>query len=519
MKSKNKTNAISTAIVIFLSLSVCSTTASALQVDQSNIENITEQLTQYKRLVGMEDDEAAIYIKEKMEEYGLNAHFEEFSFETVLKAKPLNLTTRNVIGIKEGASNQIIIIGAHYDTSCPNCPGADDNAGGVAVMLEIARALQDESFNRTIYFIAFSAEEFGLIGSKSWLEKQEDKDNIVVMVNLDCVAYGDKLFMTYSPQCSWLKDVFISKGNVDKLECRALASDEWRFLEESIPSVRLYDCGSHIFWDTPNDTIDILNFSLAGDCAEFVAAGVYTLASTHDLIPPKVSAEVKNGTVYYEVSDESTIQVIVDGMNLGYIESGKISLPVGEHHIKIMAIDDMGNRPSDELIVDMNHAYYTVPSFEGESAVTIPWKRSKERRLRSYGQLFNMLSYEIENATGNVTVTGFLDGIKIEDWSPRQVVLTPGKHTYKVAAFNESGIVGFDEDIFLNNIAYSKPRFYPSHEEEPNFVMPLTIAVVLVIAAIFIFDCQEDKNHKEVNLLQDSLRHFPHRSSVYWSET
>ena len=470
-------------IVLFLSLSVCSTTAFALQVDQSNIENITEQLTQYKRLVGMEDDKAAIYIKERMEKYGLDAHFEEFSFETSLKTKPLNLTTCNVIGIKEGASNQIIIIGAHYDTSCPNCPGADDNAGGVAVMLEIARALQDESFNRTIYFIAFSAEEFGLIGSKSWLEKQEDKDNIVVMVNLDCVAYGDKLFMTYSPQCSWLKDVFISKGNVDKLECRALASDEWRFMEESLPSVRLYDCGSHIFWDTPNDTIDILNFSLARDCAEFVAAGVYTLASTHDLIPPKVSAEVKNGTVYYKVSDASTIQVIVDGMNLGYIESGKISLPVGEHHIKIMAIDDMGNSLSDELIVDVNHTYYTVPSFEGESAVTIPWKRSKEEKP-NYGQLFNTLRYEIENATGNVTVTGFLDGIKIEDWSPHHAVLTPGKHTFKVAAFNESGIIGFDEDTFLHNIACSEPRFYPSHEEEPNFVIPLTIAVVLVIAVI-----------------------------------
>jgi len=97
---------------------------------------------------------------------------------------------------------------------------------------------------------------------------------------------------------------------------------------------------------------------------------------------------------------------------------------------------------------------------------------------------FNTLGYAIENATGNVTVTGFLDGIKIEDWSPHEVVLTPGKHTFKVAAFNESGIVGFDEDTFLNNIAYSEPRFYPPREEESNFVMPLTIAVVLVIAII-----------------------------------
>ena len=88
-------------ILISLSLSVCSMPTSALQVDQSNIENITEQLTQYKRLVGMEDDKAAIYIKERMEKYGLDAHFEEFSFETQSGPKTLNLTTRNVIGIKE----------------------------------------------------------------------------------------------------------------------------------------------------------------------------------------------------------------------------------------------------------------------------------------------------------------------------------------------------------------------------------------------------------------------------------
>jgi len=47
-----------------------------LQVDQANIENVTEQLTQYGRMVGIEDDKAAAYIKGKMEECGLDAHLE-----------------------------------------------------------------------------------------------------------------------------------------------------------------------------------------------------------------------------------------------------------------------------------------------------------------------------------------------------------------------------------------------------------------------------------------------------------
>ncbi|MBA7544104.1 hypothetical protein ES705_36451 [subsurface metagenome] len=284
-KQRIKVTSISVVIFIFLFLPLFSTQAFASQVDQANIENITEQLTQYRRMVGIEDDKAAAYIKGKMEEYGLDAHLEAFSFETITMGtgkkagKKINITTSNVIGIKEGACDQIIIIGAHYDTSCPDCLGADDNAGGVAVMLEVARELQKESFNRTIYFIAFSGEEFGLLGSKSWLEKHEDlRDDIVAMINLDCVAYGDKLLM--SSPTRWLLDVFPPKANMDKRESTApFPSDEWRFLEENLPFVRLCDLGSHIFWDTPDDTIAILNFSLAKESAEIVANGVYNQCS------------------------------------------------------------------------------------------------------------------------------------------------------------------------------------------------------------------------------------------------
>ncbi len=484
------------------------TPPSTLQVDQANIENVTEQLTQYRRMVGIEDDKAAAYIKDKMEEYGLDTHLEAFSFETTTAGRGkhagniINITTSNVIGIKEGACDQIIIVGAHYDTSCPDCPGADDNAGGVAVMLEVARELQNESFNRTIYFIAFSGEEFGLLGSKSWLEKHEDlRDNIVAMINLDCVAYGDKLLMS-SPS-RWLLDVFPPKASIDKREGIApFASDEWRFLEENLPFVRLCDLGSHIFWDTPNDTIAILNFSLAKDCAEIIAAGVYNLAATNDLTPPEVSVEVENGTIYYDPSERSTIQILVDGMNLGYIESGKLSLPAGAHHVKVMAMDDVGNRAYDEQIVNISHGNYEIPTFEGESVVIIPWKRpDKEKRVLEPGaaepvlkwvfkpswiHLHVILDYELEKVANNVTVTGFLDGIRIEDLDSRHfVVLSSGKHDFKVAAFDESGkIVGFDEDTFSNRKSYDEPPSYPSHEEEPNIAIPLTIAVILVIAAI-----------------------------------
>lgn len=470
---KQKINVTTFVVFIFLFLSLFSTPAFALQVDQANIENITEQLTQYNRIIGVEDDKAASYINDRMIEYGLEVHLEEFPFETTSKI-PLNMTSSNVIGIKEGASDQIIIIGAHYDSKSYargiKAPGADDNAVGVAVMLEIARLLQNESFNRTVYFIAFSGEEFGLLGSKNWLEQHEDLyDNIVAMINIDSVAYGDKLVIG-SPY-SWLRDVFPLEYNLEITSC-LLGGDDISFLEENLPAVRLQDVGNP-YHHTPDDTIDTLNFSLAKESAEIIATGIYNLAATSDLTPPEVRVEVQNGTIYYNASEESNLHVFVDGMNLGYIESGKTHLPAGEHYVKVRAADDMGNRASDELIVNVNRTYYTVPGFEEKSVVTIPWKRTEEeiqaQGYQKWGQLSIGLGYEIENITDNITVTGFLDGIKIEVLSSSQyVVLIPGKHTFEVAAFNESGIVGFDETIFFNEKSYniSTPSIF--YEHPPN---------------------------------------------------
>lgn len=465
-----------TLIIFFLlSLALFSTPASAVQIDQDNIENITEQLTQFNRMSGVEDNKAAAYIKEKMEEYNLDTHLENFSFKTRGTGKNagnvIQVNTSNVIGIKEGKSDQIIVIGAHYDTLSPENPGADDNAGGVAVMLEVARAFQNESFNRTIYFISYSGEEFGLLGSESWLEENDNlRDDIVAVINLDCVALGDKLLI-YSPQY-WLLNIFPQEINLDKIESTSfLGSDEWCFWEENLPAVRFTDFGDHTIWDTSDDTIDKLNFSLAKESAEIVATGVYNLSTTKDLTPPELSVEVSNGTIHYNVSEESSINVLIDGINLGYIESGKITLPAGEHEVKVVAVDDMGNKVSGDLTVDINRAYCTVPDFKGKSAIIIPGKRAEEDGIRNFQTLFNILDYKIVSNTDNVTVTGFIDDIRIENFEGGcLVVFTPGNHTFKVAAFNESGLIGFDKDIFTHENSFIRPRAYPFQEEESNLI-------------------------------------------------
>lgn len=98
----------------------------------------------------------------------------------------------NVIAVKPGLSSQEIIVGAHYD-AVDDGAGADDNASGVAVLLEVAAKLQDVQTPYTVRFIAFGAEEVDLNGSRYYVDQLSDDElqNIVGMINLDSLIAGD----------------------------------------------------------------------------------------------------------------------------------------------------------------------------------------------------------------------------------------------------------------------------------------------------------------------------------------
>ncbi|NLX96513.1 MAG: M28 family peptidase [Rhodopirellula sp.] len=96
----------------------------------------------------------------------------------------------NVVGVKPGVTrpDEVYIIGAHYD-SVGN-PGADDNASGVAAVMEIARVLAPYSFDRTIEFIAFDGEEDGLFGSLHYTEFHTVGKQVMGMISADMIAYN-----------------------------------------------------------------------------------------------------------------------------------------------------------------------------------------------------------------------------------------------------------------------------------------------------------------------------------------
>ena len=106
----------------------------------------------------------------------------------------------NVMAVKPGNAepDKVIVVGGHYDSfnqqSDPMvfAPGADDNGSGTATVMELARILADVPLRKTIIFMAFSAEEIGLIGSAAAAEEFVNAGtDIEVMYNFDMVGFTD----------------------------------------------------------------------------------------------------------------------------------------------------------------------------------------------------------------------------------------------------------------------------------------------------------------------------------------
>jgi hypothetical protein len=129
---------------------------------------------------GAQHDLARDNIKTIFESYGLSVVFDTFTYS--------GSTYENVVATKLGTvyPNQEYIIGGHYDSV--NNPGADDNASGVALVLEAARIITQYDSDYTIRFIAFDMEEQGLIGSTHYADTHYN-DDILGMISADMVAY------------------------------------------------------------------------------------------------------------------------------------------------------------------------------------------------------------------------------------------------------------------------------------------------------------------------------------------
>ena len=180
-------------------------------------------------------------------------------------------TQYNVVATLPGSDPAagVILLGAHYDSRTVDlrdalgaAPGADDNATGVAVLLELARVLADEPLGATLVFVAFSAEEVNLGGSRHYLEQARTRgEDIRAVIVLDIVgnaggAAGESAIRVFSapPEDSPSRQLayFVAEQGARYLpgfEVRVQPtidrpgrySDHVPFSEAGIPAVRLIE--------------------------------------------------------------------------------------------------------------------------------------------------------------------------------------------------------------------------------------------------------------------------------------
>ena len=108
---------------------------------------------------------------------------------------------RNVIAELPGATDEVVVVGAHYD-SVWRGNGAIDNATGVEGLLRVAARLVGREHPRSLRFVAFGAEEIGLVGARrhvAGIKERGEIEQLVGMVNLDCIGYGEKLELLCAP--------------------------------------------------------------------------------------------------------------------------------------------------------------------------------------------------------------------------------------------------------------------------------------------------------------------------------
>jgi Zn-dependent M28 family amino/carboxypeptidase len=156
-------------------------------ISEASIRPHLQELTTVRHAVTHPEglERAAAYLTDCMKSYGLDV--EDDPIEGV------DEKYANIIGKlrQRNPSQKILLVGAHYDTTDVS-PGADDNASGVAVMLEVARVLAPSNGKRAIQFVGFTLEEGGFLGSEHYARRiRKLKLPFYGAIVLECVGFTD----------------------------------------------------------------------------------------------------------------------------------------------------------------------------------------------------------------------------------------------------------------------------------------------------------------------------------------
>jgi hypothetical protein len=221
---------------------------------------------------------AAAYLEGECKRLGLKPAGKDAGFFFPFGDKGM----KDVVAMWPGTdgNDEWIALAAHYDhlgrKDGEIYRGADDNASGTSVLLEVAEAAVMRRFHRSIVFFWFDGEELGLFGSKAWIAAPTLRvESCAAMLNIDMVGRNDpkQLIVCLEKDDAgqpkypvWAAAIRESEAPFDvkfdwsSADYLIRRSDNWPFMERGVPAA-FFTAGLHADYHKPQDTIDRIDFA------------------------------------------------------------------------------------------------------------------------------------------------------------------------------------------------------------------------------------------------------------------
>ncbi len=368
-------------LLLFLLLLTISSFVSAQKIEEKNIKAHIKFLSDdalQGRLTGSEGERMALdYIEKqfkalKLQPKGESGSFEQkFPFKSGVHGTGTEGTAHNAVAYLDNKADKTIIIGAHFDhlglgengSSLDANPkgkihnGADDNASGVAGVLELARYFSKNKISEksNFLFICFSGEELGLYGSKYFTEHPSiDLTRVNYMINMDMIGRLNPTTKSISVSGSgtspvWettLKNMTGTQLTIKTDSAGVGPSDHTSFYLKNIPVLHFFT-GSHSDYHKPSDDWDKINYAGEKEVLDLIIAVIEKLDTEPQLafLPTKNksmsssrSFKVTMGVMPSYTSDVAGL--LVDGATDGKpaqkagIQTGDIITKIGDFEIK-----------------------------------------------------------------------------------------------------------------------------------------------------------------------------------------
>ena len=350
---------------------------------------------------------AAIYLKKRMEQLGLTpaasgSFYQEFSFRPKKgphsevqfgQASDSSITGINVVGLVDNGGERTVILGAHYDhlgmggegslhrgdPAIHN--GADDNASGVALLLQIASRLKEADNAKDNYLILlFSGEEMGLLGSNFFAKNPSlDLKKVPYMLNFDMVGrlrQDSTLSVSGTGTTPIWTQMLNSVNPGFKLvlsESGVGPSDHTSFYLQDLPVLHFFT-GQHEDYHRPSDDAEKLNYQGMELIADYVMALTKAMEDQSE-VPFRKTKNESEETPRFKVGLGVVPDYLFDGsgMRIDGVSEGKPAQAAG------LQKGDVVVKLGDSVITDMMSYMRALSSFEAGQKAAVEVSRNGER--------------------------------------------------------------------------------------------------------------------------------------------